>query len=353
MINPALLLMCVINLRMLFLLPAVLFVVILLFIQSRSVNQRRKRNHLNGQIGQKQLVVWICLLSVLLLFTYNRCWEGISFSENGGYEAIAPIVCLLTCLVCQRLNGGWSFNKKDVEMTMPVLGIIFGIDLLLRLSVVSDLSLYSVMGEFKYGGLFPTSNVAGYLACTCLILSKQISRGGGVLFWFVIIIFTASRTSIAAAAFCVMALDKVGRIKNLSYLVFGGIISGVTVYFTNVNWSFESKLLIVERFLDVISNNSTQDALFGTDGGRLEVWRKLDVDADGTLLSPHNPFIKMVLYYGLIGGGCLIAFLIKSNRPIAVMYLLHCVSGIVPFFSIMYFDVISDDKYFEERKGLL
>lgn len=342
MVNPALILMVLINLRVLFILPGFLILTIIIFIQNRKsfVVSGGVKN--DKKVSLKELLIWIYLIVLLGLFFHNRCWEGVSFTENGGYESLAPIVCLCTCLFCGKINRGWRFCKQDVIKTMPGICAMFLIDLVMRLIGISEISLDSFMGEFKYGGLFQTSNVAGYLACACLIISKQISMKRYVVFWFAITLLTASRTSIAAAFFCVMALDKQGRLRGAKYIIVGGLASGVMVYITNVNWSFESKLLIIERFTEVIESNEVQETILGIKGGRIEVWKKLDVAADGTLLSPHNPFIKMILYYGLLGGMCLVGFLMKSNRSIATMYLLHCASGIVPFFSLMYFDVDID-----------
>ena len=112
MVNPALILMVLINLRVLFILPGFLILTIILFIQNRKsfVVSGGVKN--DKKVSLKELLIWMYLIVVLGLFFHNRCWEGVSFTENGGYESLAPIVCLCTCLciymymyVCLSMNS--------------------------------------------------------------------------------------------------------------------------------------------------------------------------------------------------------------------------------------------------------
>lgn len=346
--NLLILLMYIVNMRPVYSAPIFFVLFIQIVIYSKTADQSARIKLGLKHFRSKELVVTGSLFSMSCLFVLNESWVGLTFSEKGGYEAIAPFVSLATCLFARILNGGWSFNRIEIRKGLRILGWMFGVDLLMRAISLPGFQLDYLMTEFKYGGLFPTSNVAGYLACTCLVLSKQIASRKLPLFWFTIVILTASRTSIAAALFGMVALNGIGKLRGLFTILVGVIGAAVFVYFTNINWSFESKILIIDRFFEIIQSGSIYETVFGTFGGRLEVWKKLDVSAEETLLSPHNPFVKITLYYGLIGLSCLIGFLFTGNKSIAGAYLLHCMSGIVPFLSITQFGVASSEKSSEK-----
>jgi hypothetical protein len=344
LMRPVLITMFAINMRPIFSLPICLLLFFQIVMRSKMPIQSDIIKNGLRQFSLKDLIVINSLCAIILLFVINQAWIGISFSENGGYEAVAPIVSLTTCLCARALNGKWLFQKVETMNSLKTLGLIFIVDLILRATSLPGFQLDFFMTEFKYGGLFPTSNVAGYLACTCLVLSKNVGSKSSTLFWFAILILTASRTSIAVGLFILLGINRLGHLRGTVFVSIALAIGGLFVYLTNINWSFESKLLILERFFEVIQSSTLRELLFGTVGGRLEVWRKLDVTAEGTLLSPHNPFVKIALYYGLFGVACLGAFLIKGNRAIAVIYLLHCASGIVPFLSLTQFVFSGDEK---------
>lgn len=339
--NVLMILMYVVNMRPIYSLPLFFVSFIQIAMRSKTIGQSRNIKLGLKSLKVKELVVMGCLVLISCLFVLNQAWMGLNFSENGGYEAVAPLVSLVTCLGVRVLNGKWSFSHHEIKKSLMILFLIFGFDLAMRVISLPGIQLDYLMTEFKYGGLFPTSNVAGYLACTCLVLSKQVRIRFFPILWFIVILLTASRTSIAAGLFCIVALDRFGKVRGPIVMVSGLAIAAAFVYLTNINWSFESKIIIIERFIEVLQSGSLYEIIFGTVGGRLQVWQKLDVSAEGTLLSPHNPFVKITLYYGLIGMSCMVGFLLAGNRAIAIVYLLHCASGIVPFLSITQFTAAS------------
>jgi hypothetical protein len=273
------------------------------------------------------------------LFSVNGGWGGLSFTENGGYEAIAPIVFLTITWIVRIINNGWVFAENDLRRNLPYLNVVFLIDLSMRFSNMPSINLDSLLFDFKYGGIFPTSNVAGYLACVCLVWSIILKEKKQVVIWSLLILFTSSRTSITAATVALLSIRFGGGFRRIEIMTLAAVVGILVVYVTNINWSLESKFLILERFSEIFEEASNRERTFGLEGGRIAVWERLDIEADGVLISPHNPFIKVGLYYGLIGELAFLYYLSSIQKQLRFIYLMHCFSGVAPFLSILSFGI--------------
>ncbi len=282
-------------------------------------------------------------------------FDGVDFGLNGGYEALAPVVGVLVSLMVRAGLGSWVLSDDTLDRALMPCAVVLALDVALRAVGLAAFDLDSLLFEFKYGGVFPTSNVAGYVASFLFVMAAWLRRPGWCCVFGLFVLLSASRTSMVALAFLAFYVLPVRGVVKLVLIVFGGLLAWFVLMLVDVNWSLESKFEILWSFSSVLSGMSFEEIVFGVAGGREAVWALIGVEAGDDFISPHNPFVKIWLYFGLVSVVVLVALLVSGSRPIVLVYLLHSLSGIMPFFPVCAFTLGGSKgaRYYASKGGRL
>jgi hypothetical protein len=311
--------------------PIVIFLAVRLFFY----NNLKK---IKGKILIKFVFFLLLFIYLLGVFIARESYMSVDFKINGGYEALGPLIGLIFVIFISSRIGSFEIKLKESNNFFNYIIIIFMLDIILRIINLKDYSVDGLMGDFKYGGIFPTSNVAGYTACMLCAICINLKFYKKSCIFLIIVILSFSRTSIIALPLIVFLAADVSKILKSITILLGASISIGIFNWLNINWSFESKILMIMSYIDFIDKADFMTFIFGVEGGRTEIWKILSIaTSDEELLSPHNPFIKVGMYYGFFAMIFLIISFIYSQPFLIVCYLIHSISGILPFFPLIYF----------------
>lgn len=157
----------------------------------------------------------------------------------------------------------------------------------------------------KFGGLYPTSNVAGGLAVICFALSLHFNRPLFLTFSLFTLLLSLSRVSVLASAMALVyhVFFVSGKRSHkwlisvlFSYLLikYSGFLYNYIVYDGSFNSKIDLFLIGFDRFFQ---NNQFWLVLFGFESNPEKIAAILDLNG----WSPHLSSLKALLYWGVLG----------------------------------------------------
>ncbi len=295
------------------------------------------------------LIINYCVSGVALFLFIRQIYGGkyILISRKD-IPFIVLLVWIIFIISLSYLGNSsiYTFTFNQSAIISCIIAIILGLGIKpsdfsrLRRSLIILSAIFSIL-------------VLIYVPSDIFLLSKKISidsdiRIGSKVSASMLIVLPRALYTLVLAGLGSFIIEKKYIVKFFSILViiipliiaFGtagrggllGFFSGVIIfivgifnlnksnkkyiylfYFIIILLSFYFIYLQIEDYFPILYNR----VLYGNDSGRYEIWNdliniKLSLIGYGPLFYPHNPFLEMVINYGIIGFILFIIFVINS-----------------------------------------
>lgn len=200
-------------------------------------------------------------------------------------------------------NQNHQKTKKYIYNALILTLIFYSLEMFYRLWIAPDLFMnYFNRQAAKTIGLMSTTNVNGQSLAVIfsLILFVKIPRKKTLLLITTLLLISSMARSAIVAALMSLIIYSFFRLKKGIKITVTGLILSLFIIdpldFMN-DGSLLSKIEFVKSTITIIENSSLKQILFGYGMSYEEIISTLGVQN----WSPHLPFLKAYLYFGILG----------------------------------------------------
>jgi hypothetical protein len=245
------------------------------------------------------------IVSITVLFIGMKVINGgAHYVNQTSFESFTPLLLLL--LPASRQLG--MRGKREVEGLLGLQAGIFFLDALIRLKQNGVSSFLDPELRFyaKIDGLYNNSNIAGQSASILFAyaLSQRLRlRYAGIM--LIAAVLSMSRTAwIACLVGFLLSQLNIKSIRKGQIALSFCIVLPLLIFYSNTiidgitnDYSFQTKVQFISSFAEQILELKPQVVFLG--GPLNSDYAEGLIDVEG--YSPHNPFLKVGIYYGISG----------------------------------------------------
>lgn len=259
---------------------------------------RSKKIHYNYYIN----FIIISIFTLLLFIPLTVNISDLSINLSGpAVELFTPFLAPFGILYLNQKTQ----NNFKTEKIIKILILLLIIEALHRYVLAPDLFLnYFNRQAAKTIGWFSTTNVNGQILATLFFviwLKKDLNKRKLYLFITILLLITAmARAALVAVLLTLLVSFFIRKKLNFIPLIFGFIILSffyLDPFDLAQDGSFLSKIEFITTTLTILETSSIKDIFFGYGLSYETIIATLGVNS----WSPHIPFLKAYMYFGLFG----------------------------------------------------